>query len=86
MVTESTTSSSLVYERVERVHRWHWPGEQINVWILVMTIASAAILGIFADFIAVQQQLGLGIPWYVFCFLSLVLLLPAMKLWARPQG
>jgi hypothetical protein len=66
MATTSTTSSSLVYERVEHVHKYHWPGEQINVWILIMVIASGAILGIFADFIAVQQQLGLGIPWFAF--------------------
>jgi hypothetical protein len=62
-MASSTTSSSLVYERVEHVHKYHWPGEQINVWILVMTICSAAILGIFADFIMVQQTLLLGIPW-----------------------
>ncbi|RDW84832.1 hypothetical protein BP6252_02422 [Coleophoma cylindrospora] len=50
---------------VQRVRtKYHWPAIQLNFWILIMLVASATILGIFASFISVQTQLHLGIPWY----------------------
>ena len=65
MASTTTVSGSLVYERrVERVHRYHWPAIQLNLWMLVMLIASCTILGVFASFIQTQQQLLLNIPWY----------------------
>jgi hypothetical protein len=62
MVSSVSTITDLVIER----HRtkYHWPALQLNFWIIVMLAGSATNLGIFADFMAVQTQLDLGIPWY----------------------
>ncbi len=43
--------------------KYHWPPLQLNFWILIMLVGSATILGVFADFISVQDQLRLGVPW-----------------------
>ncbi|RJE21885.1 hypothetical protein PHISCL_05770 [Aspergillus sclerotialis] len=43
--------------------RYHWPELQLNIWILIVLSGSAICLGVFAWFMAVQSQLGLGIPW-----------------------
>lgn len=64
MASVTTASGSLVYERrVERVHRYHWPAVQLNLWMLIMLVAACTILGVFASFISIQQQLLLPIPW-----------------------
>ncbi|KAK3901868.1 hypothetical protein C8A05DRAFT_44586 [Staphylotrichum tortipilum] len=62
----SLIRDSLTYERrvVERVHKYHWPAVQLNLWMLVMLIASCLIIGVFASFIQIQQILLLPIPWY----------------------
>lgn len=76
MASTATASGSLVYERrVARIHRYHWPAVQLNVWMIIMLVASCLIIGVFATFIGVQQQLALNIPWYVclpFCLLPLM--------------
>ncbi|PSR81645.1 hypothetical protein BD289DRAFT_372362 [Coniella lustricola] len=66
MPTDSMTESSVVYERhrIERLHKYHWPAIQLNIWMLFMLVASCAILGIFSSFVQTQGQLLLGIPWY----------------------
>ncbi|KAI1331480.1 hypothetical protein F5Y16DRAFT_269057 [Xylariaceae sp. FL0255] len=64
-VSSRTGTDSVVYERrVARVHRYHWPAIQLNVWMIVMLAASFLIIGVFAMFITIQQQLQLFIPWY----------------------
>ncbi|EOO01229.1 putative arginase-like protein [Phaeoacremonium minimum UCRPA7] len=64
-MASTVTSGSLVLERrFERVHKYHWPAVQLNVWMLIMLVASCTILGIFATFVQIQQQLQLNIPWY----------------------
>jgi hypothetical protein len=65
MVASSVmTGTSYGYVRREaRVHRYHWPAIQLNVWMLVMLAASLCIIGIFGTFVTVQKQLLLGIPW-----------------------
>ncbi|KAK8221959.1 hypothetical protein M8818_000126 [Zalaria obscura] len=42
---------------------YYWPDQQLNFWIIVMLATAGTILGIFADFITVQNQLKVGIPW-----------------------
>ncbi|KAI1189459.1 hypothetical protein F5B17DRAFT_198949 [Nemania serpens] len=60
-----TGTDSYVYERrPARVHRYHWPAIQLNVWMIVMLAASFLIIGVFGSFIDVQGQLGLYVPWY----------------------
>ncbi|KAI1264770.1 hypothetical protein F5Y18DRAFT_78559 [Xylariaceae sp. FL1019] len=85
----STGTGSLVYERrVARVHRYHWPAIQLNVWMLVMLAASFLIIGVFATFIAIQQQLRLEIPWYFPYFIvvaALTVVFIAILLWLISQ-
>ncbi|MCJ1231011.1 hypothetical protein MMC12_007686 [Toensbergia leucococca] len=50
-------------EVIVRRRKYHWPEQQLNIWLLAMLISSGIILGIFADFISVQNQLGLPSPW-----------------------
>ncbi|KAI0108836.1 hypothetical protein F4776DRAFT_667975 [Hypoxylon sp. NC0597] len=70
-----TGSGSLVYpRRIARIHRYHWPAIQLNVWMLVMLVASCCIIGVLATFIGVQQQLGLYIPWYFPYFITVAAL------------
>ncbi|KAJ9145439.1 Arginase-like protein [Pleurostoma richardsiae] len=65
-MASTATSGSLVYEpaHYERVHKYHWPAIQLNIWMLIMLVATCTIVGIFATFIQIQQQLLLPIPWY----------------------
>jgi hypothetical protein len=44
---------------------YQWPEIQLNIWILTVLAASCICLGIFAWFISVQNELRLGVPWYV---------------------
>lgn len=64
MAPSTTTDGSVVYERrTVKTHRYQWPGIQLNLWILVMLAAACFIIGAFANFISVQQQLNLPVPW-----------------------
>ncbi|KAK0610382.1 hypothetical protein B0T17DRAFT_620865 [Bombardia bombarda] len=65
MATSTVTSDSLVFtRRPERVHKYHWPAVQLNIWMLIMLIAACTIIGVFATFIQIQQALLLPVPWY----------------------
>jgi hypothetical protein len=70
-MASTATSGSLVYEpaHYERVHKYHWPAIQLNIWMLIMLVATCTIVGIFATFIQIQQQLLLPIPWFVHPYL-----------------
>ncbi|KAL8832970.1 MAG: hypothetical protein Q9170_004606 [Blastenia crenularia] len=48
---------------VQRRRKYHWPEAQLNFWLVIMIIASAVILGIFAYLVSIQNTLKLGIPW-----------------------
>jgi hypothetical protein len=65
-VTGTSASGSLVFERRSaRVHKYHWPAVQLNIWMIVMLIAASLIIGVFASFMQIQSQLQLASPWYV---------------------
>ncbi|KAI0891036.1 hypothetical protein F4806DRAFT_340972 [Annulohypoxylon nitens] len=71
-----TGSGSHIYtRRVARVHRYHWPAIQLNVWMLIMLAASCCIIGVFGTFIGVQNQLELYIPWYFPYFITVAALM-----------
>ena len=43
---------------------YYWPDWQLNAWILVMLATGGTLVGVYADFVFVQERLGhLGIPW-----------------------
>ncbi|KAI9729350.1 MAG: hypothetical protein M1834_006873 [Cirrosporium novae-zelandiae] len=62
---------------VQRRRRYRWPEVQLNIWIFIQLVAAGFLLGVFADFLAIQQQLRLGTPWlfpYMITVASLTLL------------
>lgn len=67
MVASSVLSgSSTGYDRREvdsHVRTYNWPPWQLNLWILVMLLASCTIIGVFAAFIQMQGQLLEPVPW-----------------------
>lgn len=64
--TRSGSSVAYAPRAVSRVRTYNWPPLQLNFWILTMLLSSATIVGVFANFVQIQLQLGLPIPWYVF--------------------
>lgn len=64
MASIESSMTEVVVRRVS--HKYHWPALQLNFWLLIMIVGSATILGIFADFISVQNQMEIGTPWFVF--------------------
>ncbi|MCJ1442639.1 MAG: hypothetical protein MMC23_003136 [Stictis urceolatum] len=48
---------------VENRRKYHWPEAQLNFWIIIMLAAAAIEVGVFANFMTIQNQMGLGIPW-----------------------
>jgi hypothetical protein len=63
MASTESTITEVVVHRVRT--KYHWPALQLNFWLLIMLIGASTILGIYASFITVQEQLNVGIPWYV---------------------
>ncbi|EME40220.1 hypothetical protein DOTSEDRAFT_158947 [Dothistroma septosporum NZE10] len=56
--------SSVTRERVIVRQSYYWPDWQLNVWIIIMLATGGVLVGVFANFVQVQNQLGkLGIPW-----------------------
>lgn len=64
------TDSYIPERRVARIHRYHWPAIQLNIWMIVMLAASFLIIGVFGSFIDIQQQLNLYVPWYFSYFIT----------------
>lgn len=48
---------------VRRTTRYQWPEVWLNIWIIIFLASAATNLGIFANFLEIQNQLELGIPW-----------------------
>lgn len=85
----TTGSSSYVRERhVTRIHRYHWPAIQLNVWMLIMLAASCCLIGICAVQMEVQHHLRLYTPWYFPYWItvsSLTIAFIALLLWLISQ-
>ncbi|SMY28733.1 unnamed protein product [Zymoseptoria tritici ST99CH_1A5] len=58
---------SSVLSRRERVivrQSYYWPDWQLNVWIIIMLATGGVLVGVFSNFVVIQNQLGKqGIPW-----------------------
>jgi hypothetical protein len=63
MASSESTMTEVIVHRTRT--KYHWPALQLNFWLLIMLIGSSTILGIYASFVTVQQQLLVGVPWYV---------------------
>ena len=60
MARSSTTIEEVV---VRRRMRFVWPDTALNLWVLVMLVTSGVLMGIFANFVAIQNHFKVGIPW-----------------------
>lgn len=63
------SGTSVVYERkvvTTHIRTYNWPPLQLNFWIFIMLLCSSTIIGVFGNFIQIQNQLELPIPWCVF--------------------
>ena len=49
---------------IRRTTRYRWPDVQLNIWLIIFLVGSCTILGVHANFMTIQGQLGLGTPWY----------------------
>ncbi|GFP54686.1 hypothetical protein ACSS6W_002530 [Trichoderma asperelloides] len=61
------SGTSVVYERkvvTTHIRTYNWPPLQLNFWIFIMLLCSSTIIGVFGNFIQIQNQLELPIPWY----------------------
>lgn len=50
---------------VERRRKYHWPEAQLNLWLIIMIASSATLLGVFSYLLSVQNQMKIGVPWFV---------------------
>jgi hypothetical protein len=57
---------TVVGEAVVVRQKYYWPDVQLNIWTIIMLVTAGTILGVFANFMMIQRQMGLGIPWWVF--------------------
>ncbi|KAG5938450.1 hypothetical protein E4U53_008004 [Claviceps sorghi] len=46
------------------VRTYNWPPGQLFFWFFTMLLSATSILGVFANFVQIQRQLGLPVPWY----------------------
>lgn len=61
---------------------------QLNVWMIIMLVASCTIIGVFATFLGIQHQLALFVPWYFAYWItvgSLTIAFIALLLWLISQ-
>ena len=55
--------ATVITNIIERKRTYSWPEAQLNFWLIIMLAASATITGIFANFLAIQNQFKVGSPW-----------------------
>lgn len=58
-------SGTVVGSAVVVREKYYWPDLQLNIWTIVMLATAGTILGVNAQFMAIQDRMGLGTPWYV---------------------
>jgi hypothetical protein len=63
-MASTISGSSVIYARRVVTHQYNWPTIPFNLWLFVMLVSASTILGVFASFIQIQQQLLIPIPWY----------------------
>lgn len=57
-------SGTVVGSAIVVREKYYWPDLQLNLWTIVMLATAGTILGINAQFMAIQDRMGLGTPWY----------------------
>ncbi|CAN9085228.1 unnamed protein product [Alternaria alternata] len=56
-------SGTVVGSAIVVREKYYWPDLQLNLWTIVMLATAGTILGINAQFMAIQDRMGLGTPW-----------------------
>ncbi|KAH9879971.1 hypothetical protein J1614_001995 [Plenodomus biglobosus] len=56
-------SATVVGSAVVVREKYYWPDLQLNIWTIVMLATASTILGINAQFMQIQDRMGLGTPW-----------------------
>jgi hypothetical protein len=56
-------SRSVVGRAVVVREKYYWPDAQLNIWTIVMLAAAGTELGVFAEFMSIQGQMRLPVPW-----------------------
>ncbi|EOA89598.1 hypothetical protein ACJQWK_02425 [Exserohilum turcicum] len=56
-------SGTIVGSAVVVREKYYWPDLQLNIWTIIMLVTAGLILGVNAQFMDTQNQMGLGTPW-----------------------
>jgi len=56
-MARTVTSTVVVREK------YYWPDVQLNIWTIIMLATAGTILGVFAEFMQIQNQMKLATPW-----------------------
>jgi len=57
---------TVVGEAVVVREKYYWPDAQLNIWTIIMLATAGTILGVFAEFLMINNRMELGDgPWYV---------------------
>ncbi|KAF2666730.1 hypothetical protein BT63DRAFT_457686 [Microthyrium microscopicum] len=48
---------------VQRRQTFRWPQTQFNAFMILILVTAGVLIGIFGEFVQIQNQMGLGIPW-----------------------
>jgi len=43
--------------------RHFWPEQQLNLWNILILASAGTILGVFAEFMEIQNRMRIGTPW-----------------------
>ena len=63
MAPSRVSRSTRVYTTRTTIDQYKWPTQQLLIWRFVMYGTGGTLLGIYASFLVIQQQMSLGIPW-----------------------
>lgn len=44
---------------------YFWPENQLNIWNILVLASGGTVLGVFAEFMQIQNRMRIGTPWYV---------------------
>jgi len=65
--------SSTTIEVIQRRTTYEWPALPLNFWNIVMLVTGGLLIGVFANFMSIQNHFGAGIPWSVlFLFIKVI--------------
>lgn len=57
--------SSTTIEVIRRREKYEWPSPAINLWWIIMLATGGVLIGVFAQFVNIQNHFNVGIPWCV---------------------